>query len=830
MNFCNDIKEKINSVGNKWNVFWGSLQHLGIFQRTLIVLALFMMITIWPMGLYSVEHVSSGNMDGTRYSTALTEVDVARQEFAPNYETLNSISVYVANSEDSVDTMEVAFRLYNRVGVCLLEYFFNLADIEFPGYVTIPINMDLVPGELYFYTVGGRDGELITLFCNDSNKTPENGAMYYKEVVSGGTSILTRYNYSRDMGLKRLLFFDAIIGFLCFGLIAGIQLIRNSIDEDKWKKSESICKNVLCVLVGIGAIIVLYALIISKLFAQDALNIVVLALGVVLLAICIGLSIWRCPSDYTIPENSERELKKVLTSFVRSLLWAAAIIFCCLHTNAMTNYEKGLFMRCLLTAIGLIFVSYSKKREIFNLPNFIWTVLAIPIGRIYISFHSDHIEHINTATRDAFVIWAIGLIVINLCYVIRKERLKACKNIFISYTIVVFAFMILCVIFAQGKQWPTVLVVVALLLGFKLIIYSNPKQVLEEICNGTLLAFAGTTCFCVCRRAYQYYYLYRYGGVYATVTANAVYLCAPMAAAFVKVTEESNPKKRLKWYGVLGVVISYMIFTASRTGLLALTGCLVFYLVYPYKGREKWWLIRNIKYALSGFVIIGMTFISTFTVTRMLPAVVGNPYYFAYESQMAFMTEETPWSGYEYGARYMTIERVFDILFERTTVSNHEAPAEGDGDVVAVSADMPAVTTNADSFDDDADYTNGRLEIYSEYISRLNMQGHSNMGIELENGEYLYHAHNSYLQVMHDFGIPVGIVYLIVCLWTFIRSCRVAYFGGKVDKAYTLPMYMVVAFGLASVAEWTYYLTIPLGFLFIIMMVVVCDKCLLNKQ
>ena len=825
-----ELKATIDEVKKGISEFWSGLNNFGIIQRFIVVLMLFAMITIWPMGLFQVEHTSCGSEEGSRFSPALTETDVVRQEFSPNYESVTTIDVYVANDADSVDTMEAVFRLYNTRGEVLVEYFFNLADEQFPGYVKVPINMELVPGELYFYTVGGRDGELITLLCNDSNKTPENGAMFYKDISSGGSSILTRYNYLRDMGLKRILFWDILIGLFAFVLLAGVHFVRRFFEEDKWKKIENVFKVVLCVLLTVTTLIVLYAIIIRKLFETDALNITVLAAGILLLAVCVGISIYRCPSDYALPDNNSKVFSQNIAAFVRASLWAAAVIFCCVHTNGMTNYHKGLPMRCLLTTVGLIVVSYSKKKEIFNVPNVIWTLLSIPIGKYYISLHSDHIERFNTATKDAFVIWAIGLVIINLCYTIRKQRLKACKNIFIPYTILVFAFMLLCVIFGRGRQWTLVVLVAALLLGFKIILFDDRKQVMEDICNGVLLAFAGTTCFCVCRRPYQYYLLHRYGGIYATVTSNAIYLCTPIAAAFAKVTMESDLRKRLKWFGVLGVIISFMLFTASRTGLLALAGCVVFYVLYPYNNRTKGWLYRNIKTALSGFMIICMSFICTFAVTRMLPAVVGNPYYFEYEKPAAFMTEETPWSGHEYGDRYMTIDRFFDILLDRATINQSGISGENTEGTEKTTPVVEPIVTNSDEFDNESDYTNGRLDIFREYISRINMQGHDAMGFNMSNGEYMPHAHNTYLQAMYDFGIPIGILFLIMCFCAFVRSCRIAYFGGGYDKVYTMPMYMVVSFGLASVAEWTYYFTIPLGFMFIIMLIVMCDKRLVTKE
>ena len=122
-----DLRATIDEVKKRISEFWSDLNNFGIIQRFIIVLALFAMVTIWPMELFKVEHISQGVEEGTRYSPALTESNIVRQEFSPNYETVRNIDVYIANDPDSIDTLESVFRLYNRQGECLLEYFFDLA-------------------------------------------------------------------------------------------------------------------------------------------------------------------------------------------------------------------------------------------------------------------------------------------------------------------------------------------------------------------------------------------------------------------------------------------------------------------------------------------------------------------------------------------------------------------------------------------------------------------------------------------------------------------------------------------------------------------------------
>ena len=90
----------------------------GIIQKTILVIAAFAMSVIWPLGAFPVHHVSEGMWDGARMSGPSSEESFVRQEFSPNFEQLDSVSVYVCNSPDSFDTMKSVFRLYDYAGLC----------------------------------------------------------------------------------------------------------------------------------------------------------------------------------------------------------------------------------------------------------------------------------------------------------------------------------------------------------------------------------------------------------------------------------------------------------------------------------------------------------------------------------------------------------------------------------------------------------------------------------------------------------------------------------------------------------------------------------------
>ena len=53
------------------------------------------------------------------------------------------------------------------------------------------------------------------------------------------------------------------------------------------------------------------------------------------------------------------------------------------------------------------------------------------------------------------------------------------------------------------------------------------------------------------------------------------------------------------------------------------------------------------------------------------------------------------------------------------------------------------------------------------------------MGVELADGSLSVHAHNTYLQVIHDHGLITGAVYLLLGAVSLMQMFRYAYWAGR---------------------------------------------------
>ena len=139
----------------------------------------------------------------------------------------------------------------------------------------------------------------------------------------------------------------------------------------------------------------------------------------------------------------------------------------------------------------------------------------------------------------------------------------------------------------------------------------------------------------------------------------------------------------------------------------------------------------------------------------------------------------------------------------------------GRDDILALSVDADAivsedVTVNAAAPDRDpyeSDYTNGRLDIWRSYLAALNLTGHDTMGTTLH-GKTMVHAHNTLLQAAYDFGIPGGMLLMIVLLWTFARGiwfCRT----NPDNRDCMVPMALTVGYTMAGMVEWLFEVSNP---------------------
>ena len=834
----------------------------GIIQRCIMLIALAAMVMIWPMQLFPVSQVSEGTSEAYTVSNPSNEDKQIRQDFIPLYEKIKQISILVCNDAESLDSLKAVFRIYDQSGKCLLEESVAVEDYSLPGMISISTQtVSFVPGQLYFYTFTGADGDLFLGYYEDVNqKSPDTGEMYYCDVPSGGRAVVTSFEYIRDMGIKRILFFDSLFVLFAAALIIALGFIRDKCSDSFWKRMEGIVKILCYVLTALTVLLALYVIVIQKSFTQDWLDILILALGVLLAGGYIVWSIQNCPLETEPLAEGEDTRKEKVLSFIRACLWASVLLFAALHNNSMTDYEKGLHLREMIAAAGVLFFSYQSRKWYWNIPAVIWSIVCIFGGNSYIQAHNTHIEHYNTALRTVWSVWAVGLVLYHLILLLIETKGKECKKIRLLPFGITIVYLAANAIFNYENSWVILIAVFVSVFYLHYMLTPYKKEYLEDMLKGMLLVLIGAAIFCTLRRPFHYFMHTRYGGIFFTVTSNALFLCIPIAAALAKLTGKARQKwsRKVPYAMLLGIGLSYMLFTVSRTGILAVAAMVLFAVCLAGKGFSKSaWILRGKQLLL---IICSFLYCLpiVYGATRMLPAVTGNPLYFDFEKGYVYFDENTEWDSENYITvkRFtgLVLENVFGIEdaysrsmfwdrygFEKPSYSEEQDNvtenvaiennrAEG-SQSVADKESMEANVSEASAVNEETtvepviveepdiqnDYSNGRLDVYRAYLKQLEWKGHKGMGITMDDGEIVVHAHNSYLQMAYNFGIGIGICFLIFAATQFFMA---VFFGEKEreqnENAF-FPLMIIVAFGVASLVEFVYHPCIPLGFMFLMM-------------
>ena len=123
---------------------------------------------------------------------------------------------------------------------------------------------------------------------------------------------------------------------------------------------------------------------------------------------------------------------------------------------------------------------------------------------------------------------------------------------------------------------------------------------------------------------------------------------------------------------------------------------------------------------------------------------------------------------------------------------------------VYVKNDAYMLTSEAEMYEEKEDISNGRFDIFMSYIAHWNLTGHEDMGVPLQDGSIAVHAHNTYLQMIHDNGLITGIVFVILGVVSFFYAAM-RYIKERKEESYLiLTIAVIIAFAIAGLVEWIF--------------------------
>lgn len=799
--------------------------------RVIWIVAIAIIISLWPLRLVNEVIVSKSNKIACAKSEALTDAYPVKQMFIAQYDRLKNIKIYFCDGEVGE---EFNFILFDASMNMLMQQVISTKGMmeEIPGYCTIQVNIDTEVGREYYYLLQGIEGEKPYTVCYEEDETSGNiynGTLYYGNVEDTEHSIIAEYEYKVPLRKGRTLMCDALFVLLAVVLT---RITKKYYDKKPQKNTllttEMVIKRSLNPLIAVATVGMLLAIWPGRFFSKDAVCNITYALSVLLLAVIAFYAVNHDRTGIATSEGPVGFLSRKWQDYLQSAMFAGAIWACCNYMNGLYEIHHDVAYRQMLIFFALAVIVTYKKKELFNIVTILYAVAAAVIGPMYYSNAVAALE--KQGELEILVVklttWTgilVGFIAIGL---VRKLITGKYGRISIWYGLFVAAFFTLIIVYRNMRGWPIYLVCAFTVFYVSMAAWEKKTNLAANICNGILVHFVWAVCYCLAHRPYMFYRYYRYPFVFHTVTVSAVYLALVLCAALVKFMDKykryPNLKGTYKELILLGVSASYLLMTLSRTGFLAVfaVGVIVIPLCLFAKRKMKLFFKALGMMCLACVVCLPVTF----TAQRCVPAVYAEPILMEIEELPSEIVHGRDMDSYY----YITVQRFVQVfqmkvlgMPEEKCVDSHYIVADAKDNgflqilekpiLLASSQDMAAGGGESDSPAQDG-YDNGRMDIFRLYYNNLNKVGHEDMGIMLPNGVLIAHAHNIYLQVAYDHGIYVGIAFLIFGIATFV-SAVLYYVKRREDvPCAALPLTLLILFAVAGLTEWIFHPCSPIAY------------------
>ena len=812
-----------------------------IIQILIISIALFLMIRIWPAGrIYryseSNQHAIADilQIDGDSFG----HYDKKLQTVIFTQSHINRIKMYV-NCENSSDKDIILFRLYNDKFSCIYERQYSCESIEKNKYLVAHPDMDVVIGQPYYYEILVPEKNQSTIYLpvapNTDLAQPENGILYIDGIINMEQSLVSDFEYSSPLSVLRIIGYDVII--ILFSIVLYFLMLIVLDIYDQYENKEKIVRSIKIAssfVFVVLAIIGLYLTTIRNVFASEIADRVCYALGIIVAFGLLIYSVWIDESGLkklkTLDEEQVRRYKSLLwRDFIQMLCFALAVYSLCNYVNADREYIHTVNTRWMLIFLGIAFLMIQNEKQFLNVFSYIWLGLSVLGSFIYCnSFQEEEELYIAKLSAAVVVVW--GLTIINSLMQIRVQCFKRIDIIYFGLWLV---FGALTYYYRFEKTWP-----ITATLPFLAIILYNLKvngkaRLLNNFANGVLLSFGFVIVFSLLHRPYHFWIFYRYPMMFHTVAYTGLYLSLVFAVAigqlYIKWKNETYLfKNAYRQLLVVAVSIDFVVLCMARTALMSVAvNLVVIFIMVIIVNRKS--LMRLLKESAVMLVMVIACFPLVFSLVRIVPSLYRQPVSFSVEPQAeSYSIRE--YDRYD-SSKYMTIRRYFDLFLFRLDIGSSEKASNDlaiSNEILVASADDQGLV-NSNGQEEDRSYTleknedktNGRLDIYRAYLQNLTLKGHEEMAAD---GTDLAHAHNSYIQVAHDFGIIAGVLFLIICGYTFVKSIMLYYRYGKKYSIYIIPLSVITSFGVVSITEWVYHPCIPMGFCFILMSAIMLQK------
>lgn len=557
-------------------------------------------------------------------------------------------------------------------------------------------------------------------------------------------------------------------------------------------------------LLGVVAMFFIYPL---QIFGGNAIDLVTYEIGVLLATVVLVLLWWKATAPgylASLPKEmvSAKNLIRILAFFV-------AFVRCCNYVSAGSDYAKGICVSFIYISLGIVLLTFYEQKELFWIGNYvIFAVILIGAVACFVLFQNNT-ELLTQGFLRLFFYWIWGMIGLNTLVRIYQKRIR---QLSLPYGIVAILMFLAILLFLNHKDWPVSLFFVLFCITLRKMEDVDWRYYLTTMSFGAVLSFLWICLESLMRRPYSNIGNLRYAGMFNTATLTSAYLLFVYVVLLCLWWVYGRKKRDFLSYVllmILGISAAYQLMTISRVGLysmLLITLLLVL-------GEWIFGKTRNVKEIVLSLLKIFASsiicFLIIFTATRTITALINRPVFLEGEwNESAVLRGDSIDS-----EKYMTATAFYQEWIYR--ILGIEVKLEGESVELVTDSDRKSGLEGTGFVNE---YSSGRFTIYQMALSNIDLDGNEDSGLYLDNGVYINHVHNIFLQIAYDHGILAGVLFLLFYGVTGVRG--ILFYKVRRKKAQEgalmalMPVMAIAAFGVVGMVEWVGRPFVPISFFF----------------
>ena len=290
------------------------------------------------------------------------------------------------------------------------------------------------------------------------------------------------------------------------------------------------------------------------------------------------------------------------------------------------------------------------------------------------------------------------------------------------------------------------------------------------------------------------YDILRYHGMYAHPNTNALFYmcayCAVLGKWYLMKLKHRFVLLRVPFILLAGLIVGTMLYTGSRSSIITLIPVTAVFLLFQVLSRKRWWR-KPVEVLLDGVVLltsVAVCVLPAYGLIRYIPVNVNEPIYFESDK----IEKKVQKGDDTYSEKYVEFDEATREMFDRYLWFLDEESAQKVEEWIREYPDRLKMSLKVeaaggtevkeimpgDDPEHPLDKTMGdvegydiRLDIYRYFWNKLTLIGEkgSKQGVWLSKWYQATHCHNLFLQIAYDFGIIIGIIFILIVLMIYIR-------------------------------------------------------------